>query len=237
MSFPTTRSSAVVAVRSADRAERARGFDTLVAAYWRPVYKYLRLKWNCSNEDAQDFTQGFFARALEKDFFAGYDVGKGSFRTFLRTCLDGFVSNERKAARRQKRGGDVTLIPFDFDSAEGELRAHPLSDEMTVEDYFHQEWVRNLFALAVEELRAQCEKRGQLVQFQIFERYDLEPAGEVTYEALAREFGLPGTSITNYLAAMRRNFRRLLLGKLRELTADDREFRHEARVVLGIEAP
>ena len=117
MSFPTTRSSAVVAVRSADRAERARGFDTLVAAYWRPVYKYLRLKWNCSNEDAQDFTQGFFARALEKDFFAGYDVGKGSFRTFLRTCLDGFVSNERKAARRQKRGGDVTLIPFDFDSA------------------------------------------------------------------------------------------------------------------------
>ena len=116
--FPITHRSAILAARSDDPTERARAFDLIVTAYWRPVYKYIRIKWRKSNEDAKDLTQGFFARAIEKGFFDGYDHDKARFRTFLRVCLDGFIANEEKAAGRIKRGGEVTLLPLDFEDAE-----------------------------------------------------------------------------------------------------------------------
>ena len=79
--FPATRPSAVLAAQSADATERERGLAALAEAYWKPVYKYLRVRFRESNADAEDLTQGFFARALEKDFFDGYDSARGSFRT------------------------------------------------------------------------------------------------------------------------------------------------------------
>src|SRR5260370_37359851 len=125
MRFPTTRRSAVFAARSEDAGERRQGFEALVAAYWKPVYKFIRLKWGCSADHAEDLTPGFLARAIEKQLFSDYQREKGSFRTYLRTCLEGYVSNERKAAARLKRGGEVQLLSLDFASAEGELLDHP----------------------------------------------------------------------------------------------------------------
>src|SRR4051812_43139795 len=104
-SFPATRYSVISAARSPDPNARRSAFALLVEAYWKPVYKYVRLKWQAAPEEAEDLTQAFFARAFEKDFFSSYDADKARFRTFLRTCLDGFISNERKAAQRLKRGG------------------------------------------------------------------------------------------------------------------------------------
>src|ERR1051326_7509396 len=103
--FPETNQSAIVRARSMDQHVRQRAFDTILTSYWKPVYKYVRLKWQAGNEDAKDLTQGFFANAFEKNHFANYDASKASFQTFLRTCLDGFVANERKAGARLKRGG------------------------------------------------------------------------------------------------------------------------------------
>ena len=94
--FPVTRLSAIIASSSANQEERTRAFEVLVSAYWMPVYKYVRIKWNKQSEDARDLTQGFFAEAIEKNFFGRYDPKKARFRTFLRTCLDGFVANENK---------------------------------------------------------------------------------------------------------------------------------------------
>jgi len=116
--FPVTRYSIVAAIRSERTDVRRSAFDTLVTAYWKPVFKYVRLKWHTSPDDAADLTQGFFLRAFEKDFFAGFDPSRARFRTYLRTCLDRFVSNARKAYTRLKRGGAVTLVPIDFDEAE-----------------------------------------------------------------------------------------------------------------------
>lgn len=231
MRFPSTRRSAVVAAGSDDAGERRRGFEALVGAYWKPIYKFVRLKWEYSAEDAADLTQGFFARAIEKDFFHAYDVAKGSFRTFLRTCLEGFVANERKSASRLKRGGDVTTLSLDFASAEGELFEHPPAPGASPEEMFQREWVRSLFALALDDLRSECEARGKQIQFRLFERYDLD-AG-VSYGELAGEFGLPVTTVTNHLAWARREFRGLLLGRLREITGGEEEYRADAKVLLG----
>src|SRR3954452_9804145 len=119
--FPATRHSIVAAMRSPRADDRRAAFDTMVTAYWKPVFKYVRIKWQASPEDAADLTQGFFLRAFEKDFFAGFDPAKAKFRTYLRTCLDGFAANSRKADARLKRGGGVTLVSIDFGVAEREL--------------------------------------------------------------------------------------------------------------------
>ena len=231
--FPVTNHSAIIRARSDDQIVRRRAFDTILASYWKPAYKYIRLKWQAGNEDAKDLTQGFFATAFEKNYFATYDARKASFQTFLRTCLDGFVANERKAGQRLKRGGDMDHYQLDFAAAEDELAAHAAS-ALSPEDYFHREWVRWMFTLAVEAFRRRCDEMGRGVHFQIFERYDLSD-DEVSYASLAAEFGLDNATVNNYLAAARREFRRIVLEKLREITATDEEFRAEARSLLGID--
>jgi len=232
--FPVTNHSAIIAARSDDQHVRRRAFDTILASYWKPAYKYIRLKWQAGNEDAKDLTQGFFANAFEKNYFVSYDPQKASFQTFLRTCLDGFVANERKAGRRLKRGGDMDHYQLDFVSAEAELASHSAESTLSPEDYFHREWVRWMFTLAVDALRRRCEETGRMVHFQLFERYDLRDDGNVSYASLAKEFGLDTATVNNYLAAVRREFRKIVLEKLREITATDEEFRTEARSLLGV---
>jgi DNA-directed RNA polymerase specialized sigma24 family protein len=234
MDLPATRYSVLAAVRSDDAGVRRGGFESLVAVYWKPVYKYLRVKWRFASDEAADATQEFFARAIEKHFFDGYDSTKARFRTFLRVCLDRFVTNERKAAGRLKRGGGETIVPLDFETAEGELRRHDVGVPPDVEDYFHHEWVRSLLALAVDDVRAEYERAGKSVQFAVFERYDLDAAaGETpTYASIASELGLSVFDVTNYLAAARRTFRRRLLDRLRAICGGSEEFEAEARHLL-----
>lgn len=195
MTFPLTRKSAIYAVASADPAERAWALDLIVAAYWKPAHQYIRLKWNIPDEDAKDLTQSFFARAHEKNFFQSYDSRRARFRTFLRTCIDHFIANEKKFAARIKRGGGAEHVPLDF--------------EIAAEEHFEREWIRNLFNIAIDALQQECKDAGKLTHFRLFERYDLEET-PATYEQLASEFGISTTDVTNYLAWTRRQFRRIV---------------------------
>lgn len=232
--FPATRHSAILAAQSADAVERERGLATLAEIYWKPAYKYLRARFRESSADAADLTQGFFARALEKDFFDGFDPSRGSFRTYLRTCLDRFVVNEKKAATRIKRSPGAPLLSLDFAGAEEELARENLSDGLSLEQYFHDEWIRSIFGHAVEELRRECERRDKSVAFQLFERYELERGEEkLTYRHLADQFGIPSTQVTNLLAFSRREFQRIVLERLREITVSDHEFREETKSLFG----
>jgi hypothetical protein len=97
--FPTTRRSVIAALGSDDEEQRRRAFDTFVAIYWKPLYKYLRVA-NRRNEDvAEDLTQSFLAKCFENGSLAAYDAAKASFRTFLRLLFDRLVANEVKARR------------------------------------------------------------------------------------------------------------------------------------------
>jgi RNA polymerase sigma factor (sigma-70 family) len=226
------------AARSRDPEERSRALDTLFAAYWRPVYKYVRLRWNRPAEDAQDLTQGFFAELLQRDLLAKYDTTKSRLRTYLRLCVDSFVMNEDKAARRQKRGGNVFHVALDFAAAEGELDgatidAAAIPSPESLEEFFEKEWVRSLFTLAVDDLRILSETRKRDTAFQLFEEYDLDGDAQVSYESLAQKHQIPATDVTNALAWARREFRGFALQRLREICGSDEEFRREARSVFG----
>jgi RNA polymerase sigma factor (sigma-70 family) len=239
--FPPTRWSVIDAVKSEDPTQHERALDTLFAAYWKPVYKYVRLRWNRPAEDAQDLTQGFFAEVLERDLLEQYDPAKSKLRTYLRLCVDCFVLNEEKAARRQKRGGNATHVALDFQAAEGELTgatidAASIPSPESLEEFFEKEWVRGLFVLAVEDLRKFCAERERERTFRLFEDYDLSGDPEISYETLAAEYAIPVTGVTNALSWARREFRRIALDRLRELCGSDEEFHREARAVFGSDA-
>jgi RNA polymerase sigma factor (sigma-70 family) len=233
--FPTTRWSVIVAARSSEPEERRRALEVLIAAYWKPVYKYIRLRWGKDNEEAKDLTQDFFFRLLEKDFLARYEPQRARLRTFLRVCVDHLIANEDKASRRLKRGGEIEFQPLDFESAEGELQQIEIPSPERVEDFFEREWARSVFSLSLERLRQDCEQRGRQTHFRLFELYDIDDAGkELTYEQVAQQFRLKTTDVTNYLAYARREFRRIVLEQLREMTGSEEEFQREAQALLGM---
>jgi RNA polymerase sigma factor (sigma-70 family) len=233
--FPPTRLSVVERTRSDDEEIRRVAWATIIEAYWKPAYKYLRLKWSLGPDEAADLTQEFFTTTLEKDLVERYDPARARFRTYLRLCLDGFASNARKAERRQKRGGDVTLVPLDFQTAEGEMARHEGSVDADVDELFYREWVRALFERAVADLKQHAERAGRPIMFEVFARYDLADEGELrpTYAAMASNLGLTAATVTNHLAAMRRQFRQIVLDRLRELTSSEEEFEAEAARLLG----
>lgn len=235
--FPATRPSVIRDLGSVDPAARAAAYDALARSYWRPVYSYVRLRWRRSAEDAQDLTQEFFAQAFEREYLSRYDPAKARFRTFVRTCLDGLLANHDKSAARLKRGGGYLIDGVDFARFDADLAMHARSAEPDPERWFHREWVRGLFADAVERLRGRCESSGHTAAFTLFQRYDVDPdsaAPKPTYATLARDTGLSVTDVTNELAWARRTFREIVLETLRGLCATDEEFRAEARDLLGV---
>lgn len=233
--FPCTRWSLIEGTRSVHANERQRALEVLISAYWKPIYKYIRLHWKKENEEAKDLTQEFFARLLEKHLLDRFEPSRARLRTYLRLCVDGLVMNEDKAAQRLKRGGDVVLLPLDFDTAEGELRRLPIAAPDGPEELFTREFARSLFSLALERLRNECSAKGKTLHYQLLELYDIDEGGrDLTYDEIARRFGVKTTDVTNYLANARKEFRRIVLDQLRTMTATDEEFRREAHTLLGV---
>ncbi len=228
--FPSTRRSLVEAVRAEDPAERQRAWDELLRSYWTPVHRYLRLRWAMGEEEAEDSTQEFLARAIERGTFDSYEPEKARFRTFVRVCLDRWIVNQRQAAARLKRGGGAAEVTLD---------AEVSGESADPEEIFHREWLRSLFENALEALRRQCSEPERRARWTVFERCELgDPSGtRPSYAELAAELALPVTTITNHLAWCRRELRRLVLDELRRQTANDREFRDEARRALGTDSP
>lgn len=216
--FPSTHASLLEAAAAALPNE---ALERVIALYWKPVYRFIRYKFRKENEDAKDLTQSFFASALERDFFARFDPSKASFRTYLRMAVERFAANQHASANRRKRGGDVQFEPIGEQAATSE----------SPEQIFEREWQRQLFALALDDLRALCEAAGKQIQFQVFEAYDLAGGERPSYADLAARYGIAETSVTNYLAWARRTLRGFVTERLRGVTSGERELREEMRRV------
>ena len=235
MIFPATRLSVVERTRSGDEETRRIALGAIVDAYWKPAYKYLRVKWSLDPDQAADLTQEFFAAALEKEVVEKYEPSRARFRTYLRMCLDGFASNARKAERRLKRGGGVTLVPLDFETAEGEIATHEPAVDADVDELFYREWIRALLERSVDDLRRHAEAAGRPEMFEVFKRYELREDADArpTYTAIAAALNLTSATVTNHLAAMRKQFRKIVLDRLRDLTSSEEEWESEAARLFG----
>jgi RNA polymerase sigma-70 factor (ECF subfamily) len=204
--FPSTQLSLIQAAAGEPLA-----MEQVVALYWKPVYKFIRFKFHQDNESAKDLTQGFFATALERDFFQRFDPSKAGFRTYLRLAVERYAANRHQAENRQKRGGGVEFAELDGQSASTE----------SPEEIYLREWRRQLFALAIEDLRAECAREGKPSEWTVFEAYNLAEGERPSYAELARRHGVAESSVTNYLAWSRRRLRgpgnatRPTLGRIR----------------------
>jgi RNA polymerase sigma factor (sigma-70 family) len=216
--FPSTQLSLLEAASHGPANE---ALERVMELYWKPVYRFIRLKFRKDNEDAKDLTQGFFTTALERDFFTRFDPAKASFRTYLRMAVERFAANQYAASKRQKRGGDVEFEPIEEQAATTE----------SPEQIFEREWQRQLLALALDDLRAYCEACGKQLQFHIFEAYDLAVSERPSYASLAAHHGIAETAVTNHLAWARRTLRGLVTERLRGVTSGEQELRKEMRRV------
>jgi DNA-directed RNA polymerase specialized sigma24 family protein len=136
-------------------------------------------------------------------------------------AVEHFAQNQYAAAHRQKRGGEVEFEPLDEQAASTE----------SPEQAFEREWQRQLFALALDELRAHCDGCGKQLQLRIFEAYDLADGERPSYATLAERHGIAETSVTNYLAWARRMLRGFVIDRVRGVTSGERELHEEMRRV------
>ena len=216
--FPTTRLSLLEATAT---GLSSAAMDQVIALYWKPVYRFIRFKFQKNNEDAKDLTQGFFASAMQRDFFSRFDPKKASFRTYLRMAVERYAANEYAAANRQKRGGEIQFEPVEEQHATAE----------SPEQEFERDWRRQLFFLALDDLRSYCQGCGKEVQFDVFRDYDLCEGDRPSYAELAVKYAIAETAVTNYLAWARRMLRGFVTERLKGTTADARELHQEMRRV------
>jgi len=123
--FATTHWSVVLAAAERETPAAAEALERLCRTYWYPLYAYTR-RQGCSPEDAQDLTQGFFARLLARDSLTRVGPQKGKFRSFLLASLRHFLSDQRSMVRTIKRGGGAEIFSLDALEAEGRYRFEPV---------------------------------------------------------------------------------------------------------------
>jgi RNA polymerase sigma-70 factor (ECF subfamily) len=136
--FATTHWSLIIRAGDAGSPDAALALAALCETYWYPVYAFVR-RSGCSVEDAQDVTQAFFAKFLEKNYFKDAKRERGRFRSFLLTSVRHFLANERDANRAQKRGGGQMHVSLEFDDGERKYQIEP-ADAETPEHIYERRW-------------------------------------------------------------------------------------------------
>lgn len=243
--FPRTRWSLVARVvdpgSKVGTGTRHEAYAELVSAYWRPVYRALRVKHREQREAAEDLTQAFFLHLIEKRVLERFvaDPESGRFRSLLRSLLDRFVLTAQRDARRLKRGGDrphVPLDPAEIEAIEGRIRTDPANDP------FDREYRAAVIDLALRDLANESRTPLQRRRLEVFLAYEVEPqlgeGGErPTYADLATALKLKVYDVKNDLVAARRRFSELIIERLREEVRSEEEAREELRTLFGIMPP
>src|SRR5262245_32930923 len=153
--FATTHWSVVLSTGNEQEGTRAReALEKVCRAYWPPLYGYVR-RQGYGVEDAQDLTQAFFAKLLEKNFWARADPQKGRFRTLLLTALRQFLADQRDRARTAKRGGGMALLSFDEQLGE-EHFLQGLQHQLSGEQQFERQWASAVLEQARARLHQEC---------------------------------------------------------------------------------
>lgn len=207
--FQTTRWT-LVARASGSEGEPARAaLEELCAAYWYPLYAYLRRKGNTADE-AADLVQGFFAALIEKGYVGQADPERGRFRGFLMVAVRNFASKERAKQRALKRGGGTTTFSLDFEDGERRYAREPVSDA-TPEALFERRWALTLLDRALERLAA-GQRGGTPVQAERFEalRPYLPGGGAVPYREVGEPLGMSETAVKVAVHRLRQRYRDIL---------------------------
>jgi RNA polymerase sigma factor (sigma-70 family) len=226
--FVTTRWSLVLAAGAdISSAEAGDALARLCDTYWYPLYAFLRSRGHTA-EDAQDLTQAFFARVLERQVFAHADPARGRFRSFLLSSLKNFVANERDREQAKKRGGGTAVVPLEIETAEGRFQLEPRTDE-TPERIFDRGWALILLDNVIRQLQAEMTRAGRGGHFGELKEFLAGEDPQASYAAAASALGMSQGAVRVAVHRLRRRFRELLRHEIAETVSSAEEIDDELR--------
>ena len=225
--FATTHWSMVVAARDRESPQAHEALAGLCTAYWYPLYAFIR-RQGYEAHDAQDLTQEFFSRLLEKDFLGTVDPEKGKFRSYLLVCCKHFLANERDKAGAARRGGGRTVISVDFMDAESRYGCES-AHVLPADKLYERRWAMSLLEMVLGRLRDEFERDGKKL---LFDRLKSTLAGSRTaasYAELGAELDLSEGAIKVIVHRLRRRYRELLREEIGRTVSDPAEVDAEIR--------
>ena len=216
--FDTTHWSVVLAAGETDSPEAAKALEQLCRSYWYPLYAYVRMQ-NHSFSDAQDLTQEFFARLVERKSLRLADRQRGRFRTFLLTSLKHFLINEWNKDNCQKRGGGVQFISMDGDTTESRFQAEP-ADHRSPEKAYERRWALVVLSRVLDQLEAEFAVAEKCEVFAELKPFLTGEGNESSYADIATRLGMTEGNLKVTIHRLRRRYRELLRKEI-ALTVDD----------------
>lgn len=204
--FATTHWSLVLTAGKRGHEDSGRALEKLCRTYWPPLYAYVRRRVSDIHE-AQDLTQAFFERLLEKEYLADADPDRGRFRSFLITAFKRFLSKERDKAAAQKRGGGQMTFTVNFESQDrnwGEPK-----DSLTAEQIYERQWAVTLLNRVMGRLQREMDRSGRAQEFHLLKDF-LGGTGCSTYAEVAPSLGLSESAARMAASRMRGRYRELL---------------------------
>ncbi len=206
--FPTTQWSRLVAAADGSAPADREALAELCRAYWYPLYAFIRRQGH-DPADAQDLTQAYFARLLERGLLAAADQRKGRFRSFLRADCRFFLADQRDRERALKRGGGVAPASLDARDAEGRYRFEP-ADETTPDQLFDRAWAMTLLDRVLYLLEHEYMLSNRLALFERLKTVLTDGPRALPYAAIADEFAMTEAAVEGTVRRLRHRYRDLL---------------------------
>jgi RNA polymerase sigma-70 factor (ECF subfamily) len=228
--FPPTRWSVVLAATRKDAPESAAALEAICHAYWYPLYAYVR-RCGEAPHDAQDLTQEFFCRLLEKHWLDSADREKGKLRIFLIAALKHFMSNEWRKASAQRRGGGQAPVQLDTAIAESRYVADQ-TPTRAADETFDRQWALTLLDLTLNRLEMEFVTAGKLGDFAVLKDCLMAERGAIEYATVAKRLALNEGAARVAVHRLRKRFREIYREEISQTLADgtdlDGELRHLA---------
>lgn len=229
--FTTTHWSVVLAAGQCGTAQCAQALEVLCRTYWHPLYAYVRRR-GYEAHGAQDLTQEFFARLLEKEYLRAVDREKGKFRSFLLAAMEHFLAKEWRRANAQKRGGSVSFLPLDDPSAEsGPLQV--AAPNLSPEEFFDQQWAITLLEQAVGKLRQEFRAAGKWEVFEELKIYLTGERQEASYADLAIRLDTTTAALKMAVSRMRQRYGELLRAEIARTVSSPGEVEEELHALFA----
>jgi RNA polymerase sigma factor (sigma-70 family) len=230
--FPHTRWSLVLAATRKDTVESAAALEFLCRAYWYPLYAFARRSGQ-SAHDAQDLTQGFFCRLLERHWLDSADREKGKLRTFLIVAFKNFMSKEWRRASAQRRGGGQAQVALDTEFAESRFAADP-SAKAAPEETFDQQWAMTLLDLTLNRLQAEFVAAGKPDDFESLKGCLMAGRGAIDYPQVAARLGVNEGAARVAVHRLRKKFREAYREEISRTLTEDADLDEEIRYLAGV---
>lgn len=204
----------------------------LCRTYWYPLYAHVRRR-GYPPPDAEDLTQAFFARLLERRTVARADPARGRFRSFMLASLDHFLADERDRARAQKRGGGQVFVSIDAAAAEERLRLEPV-DARAPDREFDRAWALALLETVIARLRDEHAAAGRAGLLEALSATLVGSRDVQPYAELAGRLGMTEGAVKVAVHRLRKRYRSLLEDEIAQTVDSPEEARDELRYLLAV---